>query len=179
DGAGIAYDIYVIRTEGASFGNVATFLVDVVLAAAPFIPSIGGLKALGKAASHGDEVVKLGKAASHGDEIVKARLLTAKANASTKTVKHHIFNKFRGKSPVSQKYRNFFKQHGIEVDKWTVEIPEALHKDWIHKAGQNWTTRWKRWIDANPNATTREVYQFAGQLMDEFGINHLPLVPYR
>ncbi|RME57010.1 hypothetical protein D6779_09590, partial [Candidatus Parcubacteria bacterium] len=30
----------------------------VVLAAAPFIPSIGGLKALGKAASHGDEIVK-------------------------------------------------------------------------------------------------------------------------
>ncbi|RME59611.1 hypothetical protein D6779_03845, partial [Candidatus Parcubacteria bacterium] len=58
DGAGIAYDIYVIRTEGASFGNVATLALDVVLAAAPFIPSIGGLKAAGKAASHGDEVVK-------------------------------------------------------------------------------------------------------------------------
>ncbi|RMH78680.1 MAG: hypothetical protein D6681_19880, partial [Calditrichaeota bacterium] len=71
DGVGLGYDIYVIKTEGASFKNVATFLVDVVLAAAPFIPSIGGLKALGKTASHGDEVVKLGKAASHGDEIVK------------------------------------------------------------------------------------------------------------
>ncbi|RME60291.1 hypothetical protein D6779_02455, partial [Candidatus Parcubacteria bacterium] len=58
DGVGLGYDIYVIKTEGASFKNVATFLVDVVLAAAPFIPSIGGLKALGKAASHGDEVVK-------------------------------------------------------------------------------------------------------------------------
>ncbi|RME61351.1 hypothetical protein D6779_00245, partial [Candidatus Parcubacteria bacterium] len=58
----------------------ATFLVDVVLAAAPFIPSIGGLKALGKTASHGDEVVKLGKAASHGDEIVKgAEAIAAKS----------------------------------------------------------------------------------------------------
>lgn len=44
-------------------------------------------------------------------------------------VRHHIFNKFRGRSPASQKYRDFFKKHGIEVDKWTVEIPEAMHKE--------------------------------------------------
>lgn len=41
------------------------------------------------------------------------------------------------------------------------------------------TTRWKQWIDANPNASTKEVYQQAGRMMDEYGINNLPLVPYR
>ena len=93
-------------------------------------------------------------------------------------VRHHIFNVFRGKSPRSQVYRDFFKKHGIDVDKYTVEISEASHAR-LHRAGNNWTTLWKEWIDAHPTATTTEVYQFAGQLMDEFGIGHLPLVPYR
>ena len=36
----------------------------------------------------------------------------------------------------------------------------------------------KKWIDANPNATTKEVYQQAGRMMDEYGIDHVPLVRY-
>ena len=59
-----------------------------------------------------------------------------------------------------------------------VEIPEAMHKKWIHRLGDNWTTRWKDWIDANPDATTREVYQFAGQLMDEYGLVGEAIIKY-
>ena len=58
-------------------------------------------------------------------------------------------------------------------------MPEALHKEWIHKAGKNWTTKWKEWIDLNPNASTKEVYQQAGKMMDEYGINGLSIVHYR
>ena len=96
-----------------------------------------------------------------------------------KTVRHHIFNKFRGKSPASQKYRDFFQRHGIDVDDFTVEIPEAMHREWVHRAGHNWTTRWKRWIDANPNATSKDVYQQAGRMMDEYGLSGEPLIRYR
>jgi RHS repeat-associated protein len=95
-----------------------------------------------------------------------------------KIVKHHIFNVFRGKSPKSQVYRDFFKKHGIDLDANTVHIPESLHKE-IHRAGNNWTTKWKRWIDANPNATTKEVYQQAGRMMDEYGLNKFPILPYK
>lgn len=109
---------------------------------------------------------------------VTQRLLVAPANAATATARHHIFNKFRGNSPGSQKYRDFFAKHGINVDMYAVEIPVELHKH-LHRAGNNWTTRWKEWIDANPNATTKEVYQFAGKLMDEYGLSRLPIVPYR
>lgn len=107
------------------------------------------------------------------------RLALPYSGPSVPTIKHHIFNKFRGSSPNSQYYRDFYKKHGINVDDFTVKMPEAFHKQWIHRAGNNWTTKWKRWIDANPNATTTEVYQQAGKMMDEYGINHLPLVPYR
>jgi hypothetical protein len=34
-------------------------------------------------------------------------------------------------------------------------------------------------IEANPNATAKEVYQFGGKLMDQFGLSNLPIVPYR
>ena len=50
-----------------------------------------------------------------------------------------------------------------------------MYKKLIHGAGKNWTTRRKEWIDANPNASTKEVYQFAGQLMDEYGLSGLPI----
>lgn len=36
-----------------------------------------------------------------------------------------------------------------------------------------------RKIEANPNATAKEVYQFGGKLMDEFGLSNLPMFPYR
>ena len=58
-------------------------------------------------------------------------------------------------------------------------MPEEFHKGWIHKAGQNWTTKWKQWIAANPSATTMDVYHQAGRMMEEYGIGHLPLVPYK
>jgi len=99
--------------------------------------------------------------------------------AKPEMVKHHIFNVFRGDSPSSQKYRDFFATHGIDIDGFTVLIPKTMHVDKIHGAGNNWTTKWKQWIDINPKATTKEVYQFAGTLMDEYGISHVPIVGYK
>ncbi|MCV6629883.1 MAG: TIGR02269 family lipoprotein [Flavobacteriaceae bacterium] len=95
-----------------------------------------------------------------------------------KTVKHHIFNVFRGNSSKSQKYRDFFKKHNIDLDANTVHIPEGVHKK-LHAAGNNWTTKWKKWIDDNPNATTKEVYQQAGKMMDEYGISGYAIKPYK
>jgi len=48
----------------------------------------------------------------------------------------------------------------------------------LHKAGNNWTTKWKRWIDENPNASTKEVYQQAGRMMDEYGVNDKNIIKY-
>jgi hypothetical protein len=96
------------------------------------------------------------------------------------TVKHHVFNKFRGSSPGSQHYRDFFAMHGIKVDDWTLAIPKPVHTEWVHRAGNNWTTTWKQWIDANPNATTPEVWQQAGRMVDDYGLaQYMPFVRYR
>lgn len=110
------------------------------------------------------------------DESYKLRLLAGSSKESL--AKHHIFPKLRGGSSRSDKYRQFFQKHNIDVDAYAVQIPVSLHKH-IHRAGNNWVTRWQEWIDANPNATTKEVYQFAGQLMEEYGLNNLQIIPYR
>ena len=115
-------------------------------------------------------------------EGVQAWILKATGNpkllpSGGKIVKHHLFNVFRGNSPKSQKYRDFFKKHNIDVDAHTIHIPERLHKQ-LHAAGQNWTTKWKKWIDANPNASTKDVYQRVGRMMEEYGLNGYPILPY-
>jgi hypothetical protein len=96
-----------------------------------------------------------------------------------KMIRHHLFNKFRGQSLQSEKYREFFRKHKIDVDSYCIEIPESTHISKIHKAGENWTTRWKEWIDNHPKASTTEVYQFVGNLMDDYAVNHVKIIKYR
>ena len=88
---------------------------------------------------------------------------------------------FRGTSGAGQKYRDFFQNLGISPnirDQYTVKLPQKLHT-WLHSPnGFNWNQKWKDWIDANPNATAKEVYQFAGQLMDKAGIASQPITAY-
>lgn len=68
----------------------------------------------------------------------------------------------------------------MDLDAKIIHIPENLHKQ-IHAAGDNcnWATKWKRWIDAHPNATTKQVYQQAGRMMDEYGLSGYPILPYK
>ena len=96
-----------------------------------------------------------------------------------KMIRHHLFNRFLQQTGTSQKYREFFKKHKINVDDYCVELPRTPHINRIHQKQNDWTNRWKNWIDEHPNATTKEVYQFAGKLMDEYGISHVPIIKYR
>jgi hypothetical protein len=107
-----------------------------------------------------------------------ARTIEQCSLAKPKMIKHHVFNVFRGEKPETQKYRDFFKKHKINVHDYCIEIPATIHTISIH-GKTNWTGRWRSWIDANPNATTKEVYQFAGKLMDEYGVAHVPLKKYK
>lgn len=95
-----------------------------------------------------------------------------------KMVKHHVFNVFRGTNPEKQKYRDFFRHHKIDIDSHTIQITEGFHKKIIHGTN-DWTKRWTNWIDTNPKATTKDVYQFAGKLMDEYNVAHIPIQKYK
>jgi hypothetical protein len=100
-------------------------------------------------------------------------------SSEPKMVKHHIFNAFHKKNPKSQKYIDFFKKHGIKVDDYCIRIPETTHKLIIHGKGNDWTKEWKQFIDANPQASTNDVYQFGGMLMEKYKVSHLPIIKYK
>jgi hypothetical protein len=94
---------------------------------------------------------------------------------STKVADHHIF---------PQKYRPFFENLGIEIDKYTVSLGQTTHLRGIHGKGNadlpgKWNDRWKEFLQQNPRATSKDVYQFAGQLMDEYKLNKEVLHVYR
>jgi hypothetical protein len=91
-----------------------------------------------------------------------------------KLMDHHIF---------PQQFRKFFQSKGIDIDKFTVRIGETTHLKGVHGRGLGdmpgrWNSRWSEFIDANPNATPKDIYQFAGRLMDEYGLSGLPIAPY-
>lgn|GEM_PF-2372306 len=92
-----------------------------------------------------------------------------------KMADHHIF---------SQQFRNLFKSKGINIDDFTVSIPQnTTHLKGIHGKGFNnlpgqWNSKWSEFIKNNPNATAKDFYQYAGKLMDEYGLSDLPIHPW-
>jgi RHS repeat-associated protein len=98
--------------------------------------------------------------------------------ASKNLADHHIIPAFRGKSA---KYARFIKKRGINVDNFTVTLSHGKnshHLKFIHGQGK-WNQRWMDWIDANPNATAKDIYQFAGRMMDQYGLSSVKIHPYK
>lgn len=47
----------------------------------------------------------------------------------------------------------------------------------IHGKG-GWNQKWIEFFDNNPNATAKDIYQFAGKMIDEYGLNNPPIQHY-
>jgi hypothetical protein len=96
--------------------------------------------------------------------------------AAPKMHKHHVF---------PQKFKPFFEKLGISIDDYCMNLGEITHGRGIHGSGNlgmmpgKWNMKWSEFIEKNPNATQVETYQFGGQLLDEFGLGHLPIIKYK
>jgi hypothetical protein len=93
-----------------------------------------------------------------------------------KLADHHV---------MPRQFEKFFKSRGIGIDDFTVSVDHNVtHLKAIHGTGNmgqmpgRWNQIWGDWIKANPNATSKEIFQQAGQMMDDFGIGHLKIHPY-
>jgi len=58
------------------------------------------------------------------------------------------------------------------------------HLGSVHGRGDAMTSgrfnqRWSEFIEGNPNVTAKEIYQYGGRLMGEYGLSKLPIIPYR
>ena len=94
-----------------------------------------------------------------------------------KTNDHHIIPAFRGKS---KPYANFISARGIDVDQYTITVDAGkggMHMNIIHGKG-GWNQKWMDFIDNNPNATAKDIYQFAGKMMDDYGLSGYTIHPY-
>ena len=100
---------------------------------------------------------------------------------SETTHKHHIF---------PQAYREEFESLGINIDDFVVEISQSEHLRGVHGRGGfvgsgdtlylgRYNQQWGEFFANNPNPTTKEVFQFGGRLMDEYGLNNFPIIRYR
>jgi hypothetical protein len=89
-----------------------------------------------------------------------------------------------------QKWRVWFAGKGIEIDAYTVELSRGIHLRGVHGQGGfagpgnvslqgRWNSLWAEFIEANSEASAKDVYQFAGYLMDLLGLSDLPIMPYR
>lgn len=99
-----------------------------------------------------------------------------------KIQKHHIF---------PQQFKPDFDRVGINIDKHTVELSEGVHLKGVHGKGgfvgpgnkmlptDKWNEAWSYFFNTNNNPTAKEIYQFAGKLIDEYGLSGLPIVPYK
>jgi hypothetical protein len=167
-----------LRPDPVAFQKSVDEMGDKMAASAKSAASEAGQFVLIAAVTEGlGPLIKLAKSLRGSSAAAEGTAVLATLLAP-RMVQHHIFNVFRGGSQSSQKYRDFFRKHGIKVDEHTVFVSEKKHLE-IHAAGNNWTTRWKKWIDDNPNATTKDVYQQAGKMMDDYGINDRSIVPYK
>lgn len=94
-----------------------------------------------------------------------------------KTNDHHIIPAFRGKS---KPYADFISARGIDVDQYTITVDAGkggMHMNIIHGKGR-WNQKWMDFIDNNPNATAKDIYQFAGKMMDDYGLSGYTIHPY-
>ena len=92
-----------------------------------------------------------------------------------KMAKHHIF---------PQQFKKYFNEADICIDDYTISVPQnTTHLKGIHGKGYNnmpgeWNSEWKSFITNNPTASQKDIYQFAGTLLDKYELNNLPITEY-
>lgn len=100
----------------------------------------------------------------------ETRLLSA-----PKMTDHHIF---------PQQFIRYFEEKGIDIHKYTISIGETTHLKGIHGSGYGgmpgrWNKKWEQFISNNTEATSKDIYQFAGKLLDEYNLNTLTIHGYK
>jgi uncharacterized lipoprotein (TIGR02269 family) len=84
--------------------------------------------------------------------------------------KHHIF---------PQALASWFKGKDINIHAYTIRLPRSFHQ-WLHSGGPKggqWNEAWRQFKDSNRDATTEEIWRFAGELMSRFRV-YGPIVSY-
>ena len=75
---------------------------------------------------------------------------------------------------LPQQYKEQFKKAGIDIEKYTKELPKDAHRlkpDGLHARGPNgWNQTWGKFFAENPNATKEQILQQLDRMRNEFGV---------
>ena len=187
DIGGIVWDIYDIKQQGLNWKTGGALALDVACLILPVATGGGAIvRAVTKVDNLGDvkhtaeivetavktvdkanDVADAGKAVDKIDDAVDAGKQAVQAIT---TEKHHIFPKALHEA---------FEAVGIKVNKYTVEIPKAVHTE-IGRGGRGgpWYSAWADWLSTHGGATAEDMYKYAGELLYSFGIDGIPVKPY-
>jgi uncharacterized lipoprotein (TIGR02269 family) len=86
--------------------------------------------------------------------------------------KHHIF-------PQQLRLARWFKTRNIDIHAFTIRLPRTFHA-WLHSGGPEggqWNDAWRQFIAKNRSASQEDIWRFAFELMNRFGVNG-SLIPY-
>ncbi len=75
-----------------------------------------------------------------------------------------------------QQLRRWFKQRGLDIDKYTVKLTADEHR-WIHNE-YNWNELWKDFRLKNPKASPKEILTQMQELQKRVGLESFEIVPY-
>ena len=86
--------------------------------------------------------------------------------------------------PDTAPYLARAKKAGIKINKYTVRIEQTTHLRGVHGKGiceltGKWNDIWKSFFRQYPNATAKQIYQQAGNMMDDFGLSDLEITKYK
>lgn len=74
--------------------------------------------------------------------------------------------------------RDRFAEAGINIDDFIMDLPADVHLGNLHgNAGGPWNAAWAAFFQANPNADATAIFQQAGVMIFNFGIDGIALRP--
>jgi RHS repeat-associated protein len=96
---------------------------------------------------------------------------------SPKMHRGHIF-------PQEKCFEKYWRKAHIDIDEHTIYIEQATHLRGMHGKGMGkmpgrWNPRWKTFFREHPDASPVQIYQQAGNMMDEFGLSDYEIRPLK
>jgi RHS repeat-associated protein len=166
DGLQSALDLASIALDATGLGGAVSWVPDAANAAI----SLGRGDTAGAGLSAAGAIPFVGSAAN------AARL----ARRGVASLPEAVMN---GHHLLPREFEPFFKGAGIkDINEFLVDLSRKHHLSGIHGKGDSltpgwWNDVWRAWIGNNPNASDKEIFQQLGRMMDDYGINHLPVHP--